>query len=134
MTEDRKALAEELKKLVGELEVSACIAGMHGHKTCTHDADLRKVHAAIDRLASASTEVPQGWKLVPIEPTEEMLHEFAIIASCLDRLHHPSVPYFGTVNGDSETAWNGRLLRAGYEAMLAASPPPPSEESKGGSR
>lgn len=66
----------------------------------------------IERLASG-WRIPEGWKLVPIEPTEAM-------TDALERHEH----YCDSCKGVAFTGW------AGYSAMLDAAPPPPSQGEK----
>ena len=58
---------------------------------------------AVDREAPGGVVVPEGWKLVPVEPTREMTRAFLL-----------SGPY------------RAKPMRDGYAAMLAAAPPPPA--------
>ena len=60
-----------------------------------------------DRKARAQPAVPKGWKLVPIEPTREMVNW-----ACQD------IKCFG------ENRWT---CRDAYNALLAAAPTPPKE-------
>ena len=57
-------------------------------------------------------QVPDGWKLVPVEPTNEM------IASA------------SKLSGETgmRNAGVGRLLRRDYAAMLSAAPPAPKKD------
>ena len=58
-------------------------------------------------------DVPEGWKLVPIEPTEEMLQEVdGALDEFYNAFHHPE---------DEEAATHGSG-RAVYKAMLEAVP------------
>lgn len=78
--------------------------------------------AARALMAREAVEVPPGWKLVPVEPTPEMLEAVARFDSKKSYLAHPDVrpAWGGTKNGDSVEAWNLRVSRARYMAMLAA--------------
>lgn len=68
--------------------------------TCDHGAEEAEAAAAWNRRAPKASAVPEGWKLVPMEPTPEML----------------------------SAAWNGGALggeddhRECYGYMLAAAP------------
>ena len=68
--------------------------------------DWSELVDALERRASPAS-VPEGWKLVPVEPTDEMCG-----AAYSDRM-----------------VWNGGP-RAIYEAMLAAAPTPPVSEDR----
>lgn len=48
-----------------------------------------------------SPVIPDGWLMVPVEPTEEMLAELCLVKG-----------------------WTARALNARYQAMLAAAPKP----------
>lgn len=65
-------------------------------------------------INSADKAVPEGWKLVPIEPTEEMSNS--------------AVDATGAGIGMS---WVNRspqkIFRVGYKAMLSAAPQPPTK-------
>lgn len=81
-------------------------------------ADLGQVHGVslpdvVEHLRHAQAAAPgvQGWKLVPVEPTEEMFIE-GMEADCLGR---PSV--------DDETH-----VRSIWDRMLAAAPPLPKSQ------
>ena len=68
-----------------------------------------KIMRPLRALPSGYVQVPEGWKPVPIEPTEEMLKAFRNASENSD---HPSYrpPY--------------PAHRAGYDALLAATPTP----------
>lgn len=72
---------------------------------------------AFRSLAASATQVPQGWKLVPVEPTEEMLvhGQEAWLAMWRSK---PSIE-------DCKEAENT------YKAMLSASPPAPQAATQG---
>lgn len=72
---------------------------------------------ALRSLAASATQVPQGWKLVPVEPTEEMLvhGQEAWLAMWRSK---PSIE-------DCKEAENT------YKAMLSASPPAPQAATQG---
>lgn len=81
-------------------------------------AALRSAVAALalpdaPALPSAAPVVPQGWKLVPVEPTPEMLN----------------------ANGQCPIALGQRFLhddaRNTWAAMLAAAPPAPQQGEQG---
>ena len=65
------------------------------------------LESALRSLAASATQVPQGWKLVPVEPTEEMLN--AGISARRDM-------------GATEDV---------FAAMVAASPPTPQAATQG---
>lgn len=70
-------------------------------------ADLREHIAAVERAAiqpAGAAMAPEGWQLVPVEPTPEMLEA----AQALDE-----------GNDDVMAAWSDA-----YSAMLAAAPTP----------
>lgn len=73
--------------------------------------DLRRAQHALARLehlTQPASGAPDGWVLVPREPTPEMLH-----AAELAELPHD----------DWMAYWSG-----GYSAMLSAAPPPPPRQ------
>ena len=91
-------------------------AGWHPGRT---DDDLTDIIRAKGReLAelSARQAAPDGWRLVPVEPTEEML----------DAAHEGDREYTLRVFGDVMTVMQGPHDH--YVAMLSAAPPPPERE------
>lgn len=86
-TDERKALAEECKDCAREA-ISAAESAAHDlsgamEKKRAQEARA-ELFAAIDALASLPSqaqEVPSGWKLVPIDPTSEMLGAAVDISS-----------------------------------------------------
>ena len=58
---------------------------------------------AADVRAGQASKVPEGWKLVPVEPTDEMMREMT--------------DPFMAINGDNRTAFE-----SAYRAMIAAAP------------
>lgn len=61
----------------------------------------------------SAAKVPDGWRLVPVEPTKEM-----IVSACMaDNCKHMSLP-------------NGENKRRAYRAMLAAAPQPAAERGE----
>jgi Lar family restriction alleviation protein len=87
-----------------------------------------KAIAAWNRRAPA---VPNGWKLVPVEPTDAMLKaaaqtpgiKFLDETSSITQLRRPS-DYEGVFVGE------GSPLQQAWRAMLSASPPPPEAASQ----
>ena len=74
-----------------------------------------RISAAISALRTPSpAQVPEGWKLVPIEPTSAMK------VAAFNTLEVPR-PFDGHANGTA-------ARNAVYRAMLAAAPTPPSAE------
>lgn len=98
-----------------------------GCGTCLHEtADI--AIAAWNRRAAPA--VPDGWKLVPEEATEEMIAEgHRHIDWCRNdqnthRPYHPSQRP-GGVGSDC-----GEDVQDAYRAMLAAAPPPPVQQGE----
>lgn len=70
---------------------------------------------------------PEGWKLVPVEPTFVMVQAIQQFIKRGSYLDHPDVrDYFGIANGDSEADWNMDYFKALYKAMLSTAQPAPS--------
>ncbi|MFA9286084.1 hypothetical protein ACCQ08_14960 [Comamonas sp. SY3] len=87
-------------------------------------AELRRLHAEIQQFKaqlSARQAAPDGWRLVPESPTEEML----------DAAHASDCEY-------SKRAFGGRMhmpqaAEDHWHVMLSAAPPPPDRDPlKGG--
>ncbi len=127
MTDKTEAQPEALR-LAARLDCDATDADM-GRKpiACTRRraaAELRRLHAEIQQLKdqlSARKAAPDGWRLVPVEPTEEML----------DAAHASDCEY-------SKRAFGGRMhmpqaAEDHWHVMLSAAPPPPDRDPlKGG--
>lgn len=67
---------DDLRELIGEYWCLAFAEGQDGRNTDTPDADAQKCISAIEaiiREARAALTPPEGFVLVPVEPTEEML-------------------------------------------------------------
>lgn len=91
----------------------------------THHEAMRFVLAA----ASAQAAVPNGYKLVPVEPTPEMIAAARAFDEKRGYFSHPDVPYHGTAKGDDEHAWGDRMCAAYYRTMIAAAPVTPASDS-----
>ena len=111
MTDKTEAQPEALR-LAARLDCDATDADM-GRKpiACTRRKaaeELRRQHAEIQQLKaqlSARQAAPEGWRLVPVEPTEEMLMAY------------------------SANPCNAAQAVAVYRAMASAAPPPPERET-----
>lgn len=66
------------------------------------------------RAELEKVRVPEGWKLVPVEPTREMLDRGSHNVNC--NYHY----------GTMET-----IAKHAYKAMLTAAPTPPNADQKG---
>jgi len=78
------------------------------------DLELERYNALSDALTAAAPfltpQIPDGWKLVPVEATKEMMAAF-----------------------DGMPSWTepGEEAREVWRAMLSATPPPPQERTDG---
>lgn len=61
--------------------------------------------------------------------TDQMVEAFLAFSDKTTHLHHPDVPYYGTVNGDSEESWRRRVVKAALTAALM-----PNGKVRGASR
>ena len=78
----------------------------------SHIAARRALRAALEQpnhIAQHLNMVPEGWKLVPVEPTAEMLNAWCEAENKTSKHLHAS-----------------DVMQAGYRAMLAAAPQPPT--------
>lgn len=83
-----------------------------GRRLAGYVAEIDARHAAAE-LAAAIPAVPQGWKLVPVEPTPEMMY-------------HGGEATSGLVDwgeGDHPDDAPDNLAEAVYRSMIAAAPP-----------
>lgn len=103
----RAALAEQDAEPVARaVEVAAMILSDCGCSTDNESLLMRvagRISKEIDALAEQEMYVPKGWKLVPEQPTEEML---------------------------AATSWPG-CATTDYAHMIAAAPMPPRREWQG---
>lgn len=96
------ALRQERRKCEQSIGVTAAMPGTTGFTMAVFEA--AKVPVGTKLYASVPT-IPHGWRLVPVEFTEEMFRAMT--------------DGFITVNGDAR-----KEFELGYKAMLAASPNP----------
>lgn len=90
---------------------------------------IDQLEAELAALRASPASAPEGWKLVPVEPTEEMLFkghmeiDFDRNAQNTLELEHPSQTDDGgtSIRTDMTDAWG---------AMLASAPTPPSTEDR----
>ena len=83
------------------------------------EATLNRAIELVEPLCTKATDrlrarAPEGWRLVPVEPTDQMLDAFWRAM-------------FNEPPGESGPV----LIGAGYDAMLSASPEPPATEGEG---
>ncbi len=95
----------------GAPEDALCDLGVDGM-----DYELKAMARVLAELRKRGALVPDGWKVMPVEPTEEMEH---VGGACVD---HPSV----YMSGPSRRGV--RLAKQVYAAMLAAAPAPTTGE------
>ena len=90
-------------------------AGVKGYTKLTRDIDVALAGKLPDHIADISNMVaPEGWQLVPVEPTREMMAAaMSAVTQPQDLLH-------------SQSGWgmNEMAARTRYCAMLAAAPKP----------
>lgn len=115
--------AELLSELIAELRSIGPY--LRANTDCAKRASYTPINAAIIRVEAVATQlarlsgmaaVPDGWKLVPVNATDEMLqawHEGSLAAE-------PDGDYHGT-----PTISLDAINRAGYAALLAAAPEVP---------
>lgn len=73
----------------------------------------------VDGMRQVKRQAPEGWKLVPIEPTEEMIR-----AGCLSQRVGPNTTYEEWWENTSTGVSNRirKIMRDDYCAMIAAAP------------
>ena len=76
--------------------------------------------------ASIKPVIPDGWQLVPIEPTHEMISAMSCSEAIDDEGKFPALMDLIDFSGENKTH---SVLKAAYAAMLAAAPTPPQKES-----
>lgn len=108
----------------GQADADAALVMLDRIDTTDSDDDCRieEVKSIIRRLVAApAPAVPEGWKLVPIEPTPEMCD-----------ISHVGVDVCTGMAADDEYySINGDYAGKVYRAMLAAAPAPGSEPDWG---
>jgi len=85
------------------------------------EQQLHAVNREGARAALSHPSTPQGWQLVPVEPTEEMLAAGEI----------PTIEMPLRGGGTYQMLGLGAGPSSIYRKMLAVSPPPPEQGSKG---
>ena len=85
------------------------------------------LRAALEQPQVNSPEIPEGWKLVPVEPTDEM-------REAGKDAHYEAETRTSDADAWSLTGFAHRVVRASYiyRAMLAAAPQPPVVEQPQG--
>jgi len=97
-TEEKAALVEYAKKKIESLRFclkQTAFESVRGHL----EPELMMAEIALDALTTDPVAAPKGWKLVPVEPTQEMVDAH--------------------MNGVASGGF-----QCGYRAMIAASPTP----------
>lgn len=92
--------AANLVLMLGVLDNGIPTVAMKVWNACRASA-LDSLPQNADSRCSNSPVFPDGWVMVPVEPTEEMLAELCLVKG-----------------------WTARALNARYQAMLAAAPKP----------
>ena len=98
-----KALGQQMKPTREQVEQWAKAVWSAGDMYIGPDTDSLTEFAALAFAAGQASKVPEGWKLVPVEPTEEMMREMT--------------DQFMAINGDNRTAFE-----SAYRAMIATAP------------
>ncbi|TDS70445.1 hypothetical protein [Comamonas sp. JUb58] len=119
-TDARNQLAQQAAKLewMDEEMRSQCnIHGMAAEREATRMTQNQRMHdriAELEAQLSARQAAPDGWRLVPVEPTTEMTKAGGDVE----------------VEGDfgGEQVLFGSEVKQIYAAMLSAAPPPPERE------
>jgi len=94
LTADNVARAEVIGQLVWQYSAS----GIKPVQGSLNPASAL-LYDALEVLRQPAPAIPEGWRLVPLEPTPEMLAEMCLVEG-----------------------WTERALKAIYQAMLAAAP------------
>ncbi|MCP1440476.1 hypothetical protein J3D56_003912 [Erwinia persicina] len=89
--------------------INLCESSILAHQQYGDESDEKKVYQiALTSLTAEPVAVPEGWRLVPLEPTVEMINA-AQSSTAWDRVDF----------------WEGFYDdKAAYQAMLAAAPTP----------
>lgn len=113
------------EELVSRLEQQAAIYAAEGYLQAA--VLLREAADALSRPAPAPVQVPSGWKLVPVEPTQEMLMAAVPFPEHL-RLHHPDDATWES-RMQAATAADQMVAAQTYGKMLSAAPSAPASPS-----
>ena len=110
------ALLHRIPELEAEVQEQARLNGMGAERELALMAQVSRLEAERDQLRAEleKVRVPEGWKLVPVEPTREMLDRGSHNVNC--NYHY----------GTMET-----IAKHAYKAMLTAAPTPPNADQKG---
>lgn len=106
------ALLRRIPELEAEVQEQARLNGMGAERELALMAQVSRLEAERDQLRAEleNVRVPEGWKLVPVEPTREMLDRGSHNVNC--NYHY----------GTMET-----IAKHAYKAMLTAAPTPPAQ-------
>ena len=110
------ASRQRVAKLEAEVQEQARLNGMGAERELALMAQVSRLEAERDQLRAEleKVRVPEGWKLVPVEPTREMLDRGSHNVNC--NYHY----------GTMET-----IAKHAYKAMLTAAQTPPNADQKG---
>ena len=110
------ALLRRIPDLEAEVQEQARLNGMGAERELALMAQVSRLEAERDQLRAEleNVRVPEGWKLVPVEPTREMLDRGSHNVNC--NYHY----------GTMET-----IAKHAYKAMLTAAQTPPNADQKG---
>lgn len=114
-----RSSAEIIRELLPTLCQSADEFRCEGNLDCDCD---RRIATALD-AAGARAGAPEGWKLVPVEPTPEMMVAGAEALVAEKGRGHNDPPLYDDHAPVVQEAYREQVSEA-YRAMLAAAPPP----------
>jgi hypothetical protein len=118
-THNIQTLVERLGELLDQgFQPSAAIASEALAELTHQSAEIRALKERVAQFeAAANGAVPEGWKLAPIDPTEEMIQ-----AACLKQSNVEFASYAEWLDSHSSgvSARIRDLVAGDYRAMLAA--------------
>lgn len=126
MKEQRKALKlpQSCPRAVYDVIYKEC----GGFVDCEANPDViwEAMLAEVKKLSGTMSSPPNGWKLVPIEPTEEMVIRGFESAPGIGFIDHDEWEKYQAMSGCEQAAYKARLC---WAAMLAAAPKVTAEKN-----
>lgn len=116
------ALLRRIPGLEAEVQEQARLNGMGAERELALMAQVSRLEAELEKV-----RVPEGWKMVPVEPTPEMIHAVRFAGD-------PDSPAIGDPIIADVTAFpfvGGDVALRMCRAMLTAAPTPPNADQKG---
>ena len=118
-TEQKQALSTQISDAINDLKSYAAESFSNEQDFTDVMWRLKVYQIALDTLTAQDELVPDGWKLVPVEPTEEMIID-GFESRPDESFSEPAVwKKYSQMSGCQQAAYKAQLC---WAAMLAAAP------------